>query len=200
MDHFHTLVADLNRVLGPDAGINSEGVDPKELIGVMEKYISDESEWKQYALGDKSRAYTRNLVDKGNANSNLLLLVWSPGQQSPIHDHANAHCIMKVLRGSLKETRFAWPDPRPQPLQVLQETVYHENEVTYMSDQLGLHCIQNMDPEEFTCSLHLYTPPNAQREGCHIFKRDTGESSHVMLCNWYSELGQKLDPGRGGGR
>lgn len=125
---------------------------------------------------------------------------------------------MKVLRGSLKETRFAWPEQPhvPKPLKVLQERVFHENQVTYMSDQLGLHRIKNMDPHDFTYSLHrrfapvphrdhpwegmadeltlfpVYTPPNAQQKGCHIFKRDTGESSHITLCNWYSELGQKL--------
>ena len=25
---------------------------------------------------------------------NLLLLVWTPGKQSPIHDHVNSHCVM----------------------------------------------------------------------------------------------------------
>lgn len=25
-----------------------------------------------------------------------LILVWSPGKGSVIHDHANAHCVMKV--------------------------------------------------------------------------------------------------------
>lgn len=82
LDSFHTLVADLNKVLGPDAGINSEGVDPEELIGLMEKYVSTESEWKKYAFGDKSRAYTRNLVDKGNAQSNLVSGM-GPGSRVP---------------------------------------------------------------------------------------------------------------------
>jgi len=25
-----------------------------------------------------------------------LILVWTPGKESPIHDHAGSHCIMKV--------------------------------------------------------------------------------------------------------
>jgi hypothetical protein len=28
---------------------------------------------------------------------------------SPIHDHAGAHCIMKVLSGELLETQYEWP-------------------------------------------------------------------------------------------
>lgn len=67
---------------------------------------------------------------------------------------------MKVLKGTLKETLFSWPDPdlakegKPAPPQVKKETLYHENGVTYMSDQLGLHRISNPDPENVAVSLH----------------------------------------------
>lgn len=73
--------------------------------------------------------------------------------------HANAHCIMKILKGSLKETRYSWPtielnNGELRPLQVDKETLYAENEVTYMSDKLGLHKISNPDPDDFAVSLH----------------------------------------------
>lgn len=132
------------------------------------------------------------------ANTPKLILVWSPGRSSPIHDHANAHCVMKVLSGHLKETRFSWPDPtllnqgKPSPPQISQETVYGENEVTYMNDKLGLHRISNPDPDSFAVSLHLYTPPNAAVYGCHMFDERTGKASHVTQCNFYSESGLKL--------
>lgn len=71
LDAFHTLVQDLSRVLGPSSGIDSEDVDPAELQALMERYTSTPSEWQKYALGDYSRNYTRNLVDKGNGKSNL---------------------------------------------------------------------------------------------------------------------------------
>jgi hypothetical protein len=31
-----------------------------------------------------------------DSDLNQLILVWSPGKSSAIHDHANAHCVMKV--------------------------------------------------------------------------------------------------------
>jgi cysteine dioxygenase len=96
-DDFHRLVKDLSSILGPSAGINSAGVKPSELVELMEHYTSKEHEWKKYAFGDQTRAYTRNLVDRGNGKSNLLILVWSAGKESPVHDHANAHCVMKVI-------------------------------------------------------------------------------------------------------
>lgn len=51
-------------------------------------------------------------------------------------------CLMQVLRGSLKETLYNWPDRNlindggSSPLIVKKETVYTENRVTYMSDNV----------------------------------------------------------------
>lgn len=57
--------------------------------------------------------YTRNLVDAGNGKFNLMILCWGPGHGSAIHDHADAHCMMKMLSGQLSEIRYAWPkDPK----------------------------------------------------------------------------------------
>jgi cysteine dioxygenase len=71
-DEFQKLVKDISVVLGPSSGINSADVDPQELIDLMQAYSSNEREWEQYAFGDGSRTYTRNLVDKGNGKSNLV--------------------------------------------------------------------------------------------------------------------------------
>ncbi|KAF2503297.1 cysteine dioxygenase [Lophium mytilinum] len=197
-DNFHALVHKLSKVLGPSSGIDSQDVDPQQLQTLMEEYVSNPSEWEDYALGDLSRPYTRNLVDRGNGKSNLLILVWTPGKGSPIHDHANAHCIMKVLKGRLQETLFDWPDKlalnngQPSPLNVKRDTIYRENEVTYMSDTLGLHKVRNPDPNEIAVSLHLYTPPNAAVYGCHTFDPSTGSAVHVKQCNFFSDRGQRI--------
>ena len=82
------------------------------------------------------------------------MLVWSPGKGSPIHDHADAHCLMKVLKGSLKETRFDFPSHEDERPKNIRETIYEEGMVTYMSDDLGLHKISNPDPENVAVSLH----------------------------------------------
>jgi cysteine dioxygenase len=97
---------------------------------------------------------------------------------------------MKILKGRLTETIYAWPcqDPanltlcatasdstehtcshrrsdsssssdgsRPTELNVNKETVYTADQVTYMSDRIGLHRIRNPSEYEFAVSLHLYT-------------------------------------------
>ncbi|OJD26575.1 cysteine dioxygenase [Blastomyces percursus] len=198
VDAFHSLVEDINTVLGPSSGLDSDDVDPMDIQKLMEDYTSNETEWERYAFGDAGRAYTRNLVDEGNGKCNLLILVWSPGKGSAIHDHANAHCVMKVLKGSLRETQYSWPEQdkvqkgEPSPLTITKDTVYKENQVTYMSDKLGLHKISNPDPDNFAISLHLYTPPNAAQYGFCLFDEKTGKSRHIKQSMFFSSKGHKL--------
>ncbi|KAF3394504.1 Cysteine dioxygenase [Penicillium rolfsii] len=199
---FEQLVEDLSAALGPSSGLDSDDVDPMNIQLLMDRYISNEEEWGPYALGDASRGYTRNLIDEGNGKSNLLILVWSPGKSSAIHDHANAHCVMKILKGKLKETIYSWPDKKKieqgetSPPRITRETLYEENQVTYMSDKLGLHRISNPDPENFAISLHLYTPPNAANYGFSLFDETTGKSIHIKQTNFYSVRGKRLNDGR----
>ncbi|KAL3427082.1 cysteine dioxygenase type I [Phlyctema vagabunda] len=190
-DDFHTLVADLSRTLGPSSGLDSHGIDLEKIQSLMENYTSQESQWKMYSFADMSRGYTRNLVDEGNGKSNLLILVWTPEKGSPVHDHANAHCLMKILKGTLRETRYRFPQGIGQALEITKETTYQENQVIYMSDELGLHKISNPDPTKLAVSLHLYTPPNARRNGCNIFDERSGKASHVQQCDFYSEFGRR---------
>jgi len=103
-----------------------------------------------------------------------------------------------VLKGRLQETLFDWPDKTAinngleSPPKVKRETIYRENEVTYMSDTLGLHKVSNPDPDEIAVSLHLYTPPNAAVYGCHTFDPSTGKAVHVKQCNFFSDRGQRI--------
>lgn len=134
-------------------------------------------------------------------NLHQLILVWTPGKGSPLHDHANAHCLMKVLSGSLSETQYTFPSSPistsstpssntiPTPIKT---TTYTTNQVTYMADNIGLHKISNLSLHEVAVSLHLYTPPNAAREGCNIFDERTGRKSHITQSNFYSEFGKRV--------
>ncbi|KAG9255870.1 RmlC-like cupin domain-containing protein [Emericellopsis atlantica] len=190
---FDRLVQALKDALGPSSGLTSDDIDVNFLSDLMRDYDSSDQEWSRYAFGDSSRGYTRNLVDEGNGKSNLLVLVWSPGKGSPIHDHGNAHCLMKILRGNLTETRYEFPEVAQGdgPMKVITKKTYKENQVAYMADELGLHRVTN-EGSDFAVSLHLYTPPNVARGGCHIFDEKTGRRSHVASCQYFSAYGRLL--------
>ena len=91
----------------------------------------------------------------------------------------------QVLKGSIRERRFATPAPSPSPspttpLKATSNLEFGLNKVTYMADALGLHSIENPSPTEYAVSLHLYTPPNAAMRGCHVFDGESGVRRHVM--------------------
>jgi predicted metal-dependent enzyme (double-stranded beta helix superfamily) len=61
---------------------------------------------------------------------------------------------MKILKGSLTETRYAFPQQgHDHPLNIISETTHSENEVVYMADELGLHRMSNKGGD-FAVSLH----------------------------------------------
>ncbi|KAI0439544.1 cysteine dioxygenase type I [Xylaria telfairii] len=161
MNAFEQLVDDIRTALGPSSGLNSEDVDVEDLTHLMERYVSDPQEWTQYALSNENMAYTRNLVDEGNGKANLLVLVWTPGKGSPIHDHGNAHCVMRILHGDLTETRYDFPDgDKDKLMEIKSERVHKEGTVAYMADDVyapqrsktGLQYIQPTDGEEDSCA------------------------------------------------
>lgn len=66
----------------------------------------------------------------------------------------------KILKGRLQEDLYSWPNQKQIengekcPPQLTKQTTYGENQVTYMSDKLGLHRISNPDLNDFAVSLH----------------------------------------------
>jgi cysteine dioxygenase len=72
-------------------------------------------------------------------------------------------------------------------------TVYTENEVTYISDQIGLHKMANNSDDNVAVPLHLYTPPHAANREFHLYDEKSGKT-HVKQAGFYSERGAKLGP------
>lgn len=68
---------------------------------------------------------------------------------------------MKVLSGELHETVYETPDNDPshtKPLTVKSSTTYGPNEVTYISDKIGLHRVHNPSSSQVAVSLHCKSP------------------------------------------
>lgn len=201
MSDFEQLIQSIGDVLGSTSGLDSDGVNHDELVQLMQAYTSDESEWSQYAMSVPGKNYTRNQVSDINKKANVLVVVWvchlylmnaytinsnqEPGKGSPIHDHAGAHCVMKMLKGQLKETLYDQPyHPAQDPVKV---TTYEEGQVTYISDKIGLHKVENISNIDRAVSLHLYTPPHAHNYGFNIFDQATGKCFHTKSSTLYSD-------------
>uniref|UniRef100_A0A1B6I783 Cysteine dioxygenase n=1 Tax=Homalodisca liturata TaxID=320908 RepID=A0A1B6I783_9HEMI len=171
------LIAELHKVF------ESDHVNIEHVHALMVAYQSNPSEWRKYARFDRYR-YTRNLVDEGNGKFNLMILCWGEGHGSAIHDHANAHCFMKMLQGELSEIRFDWPkegmSEQTSMVEISRSTL-HKNEVCYINDSLGLHRVENPSHSDVSVSLHLYCPPF---QSCSVFNQQTGQRSKAQVTFW----------------
>ncbi|KAJ2997382.1 hypothetical protein HDV02_005579 [Globomyces sp. JEL0801] len=182
--------------------MGEEGLDTADVPRIQEllkAYQSNPEEWKQYAMKNEAGGtkYTRNLVDDGNGKFNLMILVWDPNVASPIHDHANSHCLVKVLDGKLTESLYEMPsgegrrdsklDMCEKPLPLIKSSEYSVDQVSYMHDKLGLHSISNKTASH-SVSLHLYSPPY---EYCNTFCPVTSEVRKSTKCTFYSVNGKR---------
>lgn len=80
-------------------------------------------------------------MDAGNDKFNLMILCWGEGHGSSVHDHADAHCFMKMLDGALTETRFHWPatqEENEQPLRVMGKSQLQLNDVCYINGEWAI--------------------------------------------------------------
>ncbi|XP_065337083.1 cysteine dioxygenase type 1 [Cloeon dipterum] len=175
---------------------SQDSVNVEEVRELMLAYRSDPKEWKKFAKFDRCK-YTRNLVDTGNEKYNLIVLCWGEGHGSAIHDHADAHCFMKMLQGTLSEVRFEWPTNPVQGSEIKDEDIkemreigrssLYVNQVCYINDSMGLHRVENTSHTERAVSLHLYCPPF---NSCSVFNARTGQRSKCPVTFW-TKFGEK---------
>lgn len=54
------------------------------------------------AVRETQSGYSRAIAFR-NAIAEVLVLTWLPGQTSPIHDHGDSTCLVRVISGSANE-------------------------------------------------------------------------------------------------
>lgn len=119
------------------------------------------SDFDAYASWSEE-CYVRNcLVD--NENFELILICWSFGQKTPIHDHGGEECWVKIIDGTLKETIYQ--KNKNGALKSIRSSISEINQVSYMKDFMGFHCLENKANQR-SMSLHLYAKPIRQ---CNVF-------------------------------
>lgn len=129
-----------------------------KLMEILNKIDFAPTELSKYTFYDSDIPYTRNLVATDNVNYTLLLLCWSPGRESKIHDHPCEGCFVRTLSGNIKEWVYT-VNMETNEIVYVRDQVYGQGLTSFMSDEVGLHKIGNPDPVVGATSLHLYVPP-----------------------------------------
>jgi len=100
--------------------------------------------------------YRRNLMRAGPAY-HALVLCWRSGQRSPIHDHRDSACGVRVISGEATETIFEMTEEGhvfPARTRKLTEGFICATE------DLDIHQLSNLQPNQADLiTLHVYSPP-----------------------------------------
>lgn len=125
----------------------------------------------QYAKFDKAH-YRRNQV-RGTPWYHLLVICWKSGQRSPIHNHAESTCGLKVLRGIATETKF---ETTPSSLvKAVSSRDLREGHIAASQDA-DIHQISNLQADGTDLiTLHIYSPPLLRMKTYSLTDRTVGE-------------------------
>ena len=125
-----------------------------DLRGLVENFEDDWNVFRPY-LRFQNKRYNRNLIRAGE-NYHALLLCWKNGQRSPIHDHRNSRCVIRVMQGVATETLFATSDNGLVYPTTSRELVERS---TSLSEDDDKHQISNLQAEGDLVTLHIYSLP-----------------------------------------
>ena len=103
--------------------------------------------WEDYIAGPG------NIPLFQNEDFRLVLIYWDGNARSKKHGHPEGGCLLKVLSGSLIETRFDPIDPQ----WVTGKYYFFQGDVSYIHDSLAYHVVENPYSEP-AISLHIYSP------------------------------------------
>jgi predicted metal-dependent enzyme (double-stranded beta helix superfamily) len=113
------------------------------------------------ALEGSARGYTRHLVYADPlARFSAMLLVWRPGQASPVHGH-RSWCAYRVLRGTLRERHYAWDERRARARQCGEVARTVGATFSVPAGLRHIHALGN-DGADVAVSLHVYGVPPEQ--------------------------------------
>tara|TARA_B100000959_G_scaffold251521_1_gene280914 strand:- start:19777 stop:20301 length:525 start_codon:yes stop_codon:yes gene_type:complete len=105
-------------------------------------------------IGYSENGYQRNVIKK-NEHYELVAICWSPGQETPIHDHVGSDCAFLILSGVCTETTY---DTNEMGLAVpIGQREYRPGGVC-ATEEPDIHRVSN-DTDDSLINLHVYTPP-----------------------------------------
>ena len=115
---------------------------------LLKKY--NDIDWKKYVSFNKKKYKRIPLTHFSSPYFEFIIICWKKGQNAPVHNHPKNGCLVKILKGSLKEIHYN------KNLISTKEHIHSTNSISYLDDTLGYH---EVIPMEDTVSLHIYAPP-----------------------------------------
>jgi DMSO/TMAO reductase YedYZ molybdopterin-dependent catalytic subunit len=140
----------------------------KQHIAGLDIAIADVADFVRFS----DQAYRRNLVRAGDWY-NVWVMCWKNGQRSPIHDHPNSACVVRVLRGTLTETRFVFAPN--DDVKAVDSRDLESGGICATHDD-DLHQVSNLQADSADLvTLHVYVPPLLRMNTFRLTSPERGE-------------------------
>jgi predicted metal-dependent enzyme (double-stranded beta helix superfamily) len=115
--------------------------------------------------------YARRLVHRDPAGRyTVIVMVWGPGQGTPLHDHAGIWCVECVLQGRILVTSYAVrggdPDRGVVTFERQAEIVAGPGEAGALIPPFEYHVLANAQPAS-SVTIHVY---GGEMTHCHVFR------------------------------
>ena len=98
-----------------------------------------------------------------NTHWNIYIIKWNPNSKTPIHNHDEQGCLMKILDGSFTEYKYKYIlsrfFPQTQLIEIEKYGPYYDKDLNNSFIVDYFHSIQN-DSKTEGFSLHIYPNNN----------------------------------------
>lgn len=115
---------------------------------IVQDYVGND--WTNYMDFNHDK-YVRTTVYVGEF-CEILIISWKVNQKTPIHDHPEGGCVMKVLSGTLIENTYSENNEIH-----LTSRCLNEGSLSFSKGKKIVHQINAISD---SVSLHIYSPPN----------------------------------------
>jgi len=172
-----------------------DDADFPDFTKAIEYSIVTPGKWCNTKLKDKStefnkdkpnilETYLRITLGENNGESPgipYVMEIWPVGHFSPIHNHAGANAVIRVLNGQINVRLFPFLAAEKTPIQPFNEAVFKKDEVTWISETLNqTHQLINKDTNTQTCiTIQCYMYDNENTTHYDYFDY-LDEKGHVL--------------------
>ncbi len=176
-------------VAGLDAAVASAGGDSVAVTGAVKETLirlckEGAIELSAEICQPVPGSYARRLIHRNQElNYTALVMVWGPGQGTPLHDHDGLWCVECVVQGQLDITAYGLLEASEKLYQFeRQETVSAGvGSAGQLIPPFDYHTIANALEDESSVTIHVY---GGEMNRCAIFE--------PRYQNWYEKVQREL--------
>lgn len=117
--------------------------------------------------------YARRLLHRADRYA-IVVMVWSPGQGTPIHDHDDKWCVECVYQGTIRVTSYdliGSPDDALVSFRKEQEIAAGKGEAGSLIPPFDYHVVENTQ-DDVAVTIHVY---GGEMHGCDVFQPVAGD-------------------------